>query len=368
MLNNVLATLKYDITGAALSAVFTPLAGTTFNLPPGGTDATGVTTGGTKTYGAPIETFILADRLDLTQAKYEIVKASVRVAEVAGAYTSTLTQRGAEGTAATAWTAGAYVFQVTTAELLALRIATAMMRSGQVAMHDRASLLKWDGANFSFGTFRFGNVGRGDHWSTDGRYTVAMPANGKTVKGFGGAADIAVAGGVIALPENQTLYYELNINAANTDADTGDRFRVVAATADYIVPNHWLMIASHSAVTAGDKGLRVCTGVTLYPWIVIGAFLNAWVAYGAGENAPSYMKDAAGWVSVQGVIKSGATGTNAFNLPAGYRPANTIRVPITTSGGIGIAEISSGGNVAIQLTTGTNALVNVDTIRFIAVA
>ena len=94
MLNNVLGTLKYDITAAALSLVVTPLAGTTFNLPPGGTDASGVTTGGIPTYGKPVRTLILADRLDLSQAKYEIIQCTTRVAEAGGAFTHTVLAGG----------------------------------------------------------------------------------------------------------------------------------------------------------------------------------------------------------------------------------------------------------------------------------
>jgi hypothetical protein len=50
--------------------------------------------------------------------------------------------------------------------------------------------------------------------------------------------------------------------------------------------------------------------------------LNSWANYGEGYNVAGYFKDAAGFVHLKGLIKSGTTTarTNVFLLPSGYRP------------------------------------------------
>lgn len=374
MINNVIGTVKYDLAAGTAAIVVQPLAGTSFNLPDAGTDPTGVTTG-TKTYGRPVETLILTDRLDASQAKYEIVQVSTRVAEAGGAYTYAVPAggRGAEGTTALAWTASntVYVLQVATAGILDMAMLQAVMRSQLTAVHKRDGLLTWDGSNFKFDTFRFGNVGKGNQFGSDGYITVAMPANGKTVTGVGGAGNYVVAGGVIVIPESNALYFEPNIGGANTDADVGDRFKLVANTTAFVVPRHWLLIAAHVVVTAGDKALRVCNGATLWPWIaVLGGvgFTNSWVNFGGAEKVAAFYKDLSGRVYLGGTIKNGTNNFSAFTLPAGFRPAagTTLRFNMVTSGGIGEIDVAAAGTVLISAGSGTTALVQLDGVNFLA--
>lgn len=77
-------------------------------------------------------------------------------------------------------------------------------------------------------------------------------------------------------------------------------------------------------------------------------FQNSWVDAGGSLAPTQFRKDGTGRVDFQVAMKSGATASIAFTLPAGYRPAN-----ITTV--IGTAE-ESGANVPVELaiaSTGT---------------
>lgn len=368
MKNNALGTLKYDITAGALSLVVQPIAGGSFNLPDQPTDSTGVTTGGTATFGRPIEYLIVADRLDLSQAKYEIMLATTRVAEAGGAFTYNLiaSGRGAEGSTAQAWTAAntVYVFQAPTAEWLEKRTLQGILRAQSSFVHSRDALMSWDGTNFKWDYFKATGLGRGKHLSTDNNFIIAMPAAGNTAKGYGGAADTNFTASGIAIPINTGLYYEPNINGVA--ASGAANFRLVTWTADFVVPEHWLLIAINGSANAGDLILRVCTGATLVHYKATPAFTNAWVNFGAPYYDAQYKKGADQIVELRGAIKTGAIGSAAFTLAAGYRPANTMRFAVESNGAYGCVEITSAGVVTPQ--AGSNTRVNLDGIRFLAEA
>lgn len=342
--NNVLGTLKYDIGGGALSLVIAPLSATSFNLPGAPTDAAG------GTYGKPFGAIVIVDRLDPSQAKYEVAIYNARAAEAAGAYTYTLPAggRGREGTAAQAWTAGAYVMQVATENMLAAETRSAVMRAGLLLTHKRDALMTWDGANFKFDTFIAHGAGRGLHWGSDGYFTIAMPANATVVKGFGGAVDTAVAAGAIPIAAKHALYFEPYISGPN--ATIAGNFRLVATTADYSVPLHWILLAVHSEVVAGDKLLRVATGATLSPWIDVGsggapAFTNAWVNFGAPYANAGFRKDAAGLVYLRGAVKTGGVNAAMFTLPATFRPSAEQRYAISSNAAYAELAIDAAGVV-----------------------
>lgn len=366
--NNVLGTLKYDIAGGGLSIVVAPISGTPFNLPPAPTDSAA----GTPTYGKPFGLLIIADRLDLSQAKYEIVLYSARAAEVAGAYTFTIPSggRGWESTSAQAWTAGAYILGVATENALADETRSAVMRAELLLVHKRDAAMTWDGSSFKFDTFICHGAGRGKHWGSDGYFTIVMPANTTTVKGFGGAADATVASGAIPIAAKHALYFEPFISGAN--ATIAGNFRLVATTSDYSVPKHWILLAAHSEVTAGDKLLRIATGDTMTPWFNIGAgapapaFANSWVDAGS-TFAVAAMRKFNGNVELRGRIKSGTVDTAAFVLPAGWRPAaDRLFASVSTGVAAAYVWVDSSGNVKPN---GVNTTyLALDTVRFQAEA
>lgn len=362
--NNVLGRLKYDITGAGLAIVVEPLAGTPFSLPPAPTNAA------TPTYGAPYGIFAIADRLDLSQAKFELVIYTARAAELGGAFTYTVPAdgRGWEGSAAQAWVAGAYVVQVPTADVLAMHTSRAVLRGGLSIAHARDAAMTWDGANFKFSWFRVLSVGRGKHFSTGGYFDIQMPANGTTVKGFGGAADTAVAAGAIPLLEGQALWYEAPIGQGV--ASVAANFRVTGIGADFQVPAHWVFLAVHQAVAVnGEKQLRVSTGATLVPWREIGAagepaFQNAWANLGATEKA-AFRKDQHGRVFLRGLISGGAMGAAvAFTLPAGYRPGNMVIFSVSSA--VMPAEMRVLTTGAVTMNVGSNVYMCLDQAQFLA--
>lgn len=345
--NNVLGTLKYDIAGGAAALVIAPLATGQFALPPAPSD-------GAATFGQPFVLIALADRLDPSQAKYELILCSVRAAELAGAYTFTVAAggRGWEGTAAQAWTAGAYAFQVITDNMLQDDLRGAIIRAQMLLVHKRDAVMTWDGANFLFDTFTLHGAGRGKHWASDGIFTISMPANGTVVVGFGGAANTNVAAGAVPIAANTALYYEPNISAAG--GMVAGNLRLVATGADYAVPEHWILLAVRSEPVAGDAILRVANGATLHPWRVIGAggqpaFGGTWV--NSTGISTRFRKDESGVVYIDGNVKSGVSGTTVFTLPAGYRPGQALALVAIDAGGLNTVAITTAG--ALSVTGGT---------------
>jgi hypothetical protein len=362
--NNVLAQLKYDITGAALSLTVQPLAGVPpFNFPPAPTDVTAVPA----TYGTPYGVLTLVDRLDPTAAKIEHIVYSARTAGVgadAGCYVYTVVAggRGAEGSGAKAWTGGAtYVLQQATQDVLALNTARATLMGQSSVTHTRDGVMTWDGANFAFIKFRVLGIGRGNHFSSDGFFEIPIPANGTTVKGFGGAADTAVAAGAIPIAQDCVLWYELPIGQA--DPGVAGNFHLSTWTAAFVAPAHWLMIAAN--MHGADQCLRVCNGVTLYPWIAIAGgigYLNGWVDFGGASAPGAYRKTSTGEVEMRGIVKNGGVPTAICTLPAGFRPKFTNNFPVNSNAAFGLIQVSSVGNVTLSV--GNNASASLDPVRF----
>lgn len=59
-------------------------------------------------------------------------------------------------------------------------------------------------------------------------------------------------------------------------------------------------------------------------------FENSWANYGGGFSSVGFWKDSFGVVHLQGTFTGGAAGTTAFTLPAGYRPAENLFMPVAT--------------------------------------
>lgn len=107
------------------------------------------------------------------------------------------------------------------------------------------------------------------------------------------------------------------------------------------------------------------------PWVEIGigsggapAFQNSWVNYDLTIYSSSgFYKDQFGIVWLRGVVKSGIMGTAILTLPGGFRPhPQRVRFPSNNGGTLGVVEVHPNGNVIP--TTGTNAHVPLDMVRF----
>lgn len=87
--------------------------------------------------------------------------------------------------------------------------------------------------------------------------------------------------------------------------------------------------------------------------------LNSWVNAGSGRPNAGYLLDAIGYVHVQGRVKSGASGTTAFQLPPGFRPFDSLEFPVVASNAAATAIdiayllIDSSGNVQPNDNTNT---------------
>lgn len=97
----------------------------------------------------------------------------------------------------------------------------------------------------------------------------------------------------------------------------------------------WNALEDNETFLYGDAG-----------WTAVTVFLGTWAA---GSPAPAYMLIGR-VVYLRGVLTSGVAATNAFTLPAGYRPSATSSFACTDGGGtpnFGGISISTGGVVTV---------------------
>lgn len=92
------------------------------------------------------------------------------------------------------------------------------------------------------------------------------------------------------------------------------------------------------------------------------ALSGSWVNYGAASATVGYIKDAGGYVHLQGAAKGGAIPGVMFTLPAGYRPAATHDFAVNSNGAFGWVFVDASGNVNVQ--SGSNAFVSLAGISF----
>lgn len=82
--------------------------------------------------------------------------------------------------------------------------------------------------------------------------------------------------------------------------------------------------------------------------VIAPTLLNSWVNYGGTEANAGYSKNPFGSVRLRGRIKTGATGTVCFTLPAGYRPpANLNFIVASDSTTSSLVAVPAGGNVTV---------------------
>lgn len=102
----------------------------------------------------------------------------------------------------------------------------------------------------------------------------------------------------------------------------------------------------------------------LETWTTL-TLLNGWVIFEAA-TPPKYMKDPLGFVHLKGNVKDGAISTVLGNVPVGYRPAERIRVVVSSN-------LVNEGNVIIEANgnitpvAGFAGHVSLDNISYLAV-
>lgn len=169
--------------------------------------------------------------------------------------------------------------------------------------------LRWPGRLLYIAT------GRGGHWAQPGYYEFLVPASGTVITGYGGASNATVDAGGIPIGVHVGLYGIPVVPGG----PGGGSFGLVSYTSDFVVPSHWLLIASN---TENDNVLKTGWGTTMDTWRAL-PYANSWATYAGYWPAAAY-KDSAGFVHLRGLIAGGAIGgqTTAVTLPVGYRPAS----------------------------------------------
>lgn len=84
--------------------------------------------------------------------------------------------------------------------------------------------------------------------------------------------------------------------------------------------------------------------------------LNSWVEFDTSRTPPQYMKTSDGIVHLRGTIKNGTTtsGTNLFNVPAGYRPDFRHSFSLDSNLLHGRIDVYPDGNVKVVTVSATH--------------
>lgn len=129
-----------------------------------------------------------------------------------------------------------------------------------------------------------------------------------------------------------------------------------------------LYLAADTRVTVTWHGAWVVTGsYQRMPTVLAPTLLNSWVNYGSGYAPAGYYKDLSGMVHVEGMIKDGTTtsGTNLFNLPAGFRPAERMSFAAASVSVIARIDVLADGNVQ-AITSVSSGFLALNNVHFLA--
>lgn len=126
-------------------------------------------------------------------------------------------------------------------------------------------------------------------------------------------------------------------------------------------------VAENTAtITPPPAAWDLLAGLTIGAWQAV-TFASGWSNYGSVFPTVAYRKDSNGFVHLRGTM-TGAIGTTAFTLPAGYRPdyltSGQQAIFIAPSGGTGIVVVMADGQVQPQV--GSNSYTGLDGISFYA--
>lgn len=212
--------------------------------------------------------------------------------------------------------------------------------------------------------------GRGAQTVTDGAVSIAMPANGVVISGYGGAASATVAGGRIPLAPSRTLYYDVPVGAAGSVTDN-TRFKIVGNSSDFDVPATWIPIVSTYLDGSIEEALW-WDGMRDTGWHTVGAtgepaFQNGWVNF---DSRTIQFRRINGETRLRGIGKSGTVGAVVFNLPVGYRcetrVVNDNHFPCVSNSVFGLGAANGNGDILVMAGS-SNAWFDFNTIRFPAV-
>jgi hypothetical protein len=356
--NNVLGTLKYDIAGGGLSIVVAPISGrrSTFRrrrrIRPRARRRTASRTAS-----------LLMDRLDLSQAKYEIVIYSARAAELAGAFTYTIPRRPRPGDhVGPAWTAGAYILQVATENVLAGETRGAVLRAEFLLVHKRDAVLTWDGSSFKFDTFVCMAPAAA---STGDRRLLHDHDAGQRhdVKGFGGASTRRWR----ALPFRSRPSTR-STSSPSSRAEHHDRRQLPARGHDVGLHGAGALDPARGALGGDRRRQDACGSPRARAHALVrdrrrraGAGVREFVGGLRRRLLDTAMRKLNGDVELRGLIKSGVIGSRlhpARRMAAGLDPAHGT----ASNAAFGMVQIDSTGGV--NPASGNNTYSSLFGIRF----
>lgn len=201
----------------------------------------------------------------------------------------------------------------------------------------------WDGTNFRWmGRLLAIATGRGSHWSTDGYYSLTIPADGTVITGHGGAASQTIVAAGIPIQPHTALYAFPTIGGTNTQYGYG---LVSYTSTPYVLPDNAIFIAG---LTENVNSGRLKTGWgDIMDYVRRFTWQYSWADYGGGYVLPHYRKDASGFIHLSG-LANGAAATNDVmtTLPLGYRPAaQVLTTGLSGTGAMARIDIDASGTI-----------------------
>lgn len=210
-------------------------------------------------------------------------------------------------------------------------------------------IIKYDGtAEFNSITARGDIIANSFKTATSGKRIEVSAGVSDTFKFFSGDANETLNGliEVLVLGAGGTRQGNLAMVAPELTAASGTRAQIQL----YSRSNDGSVAATAQILASGSIELgsgTITRNLVLFhedSWHTV-SLLNSWANYGSGYQTPRY-KMTGGQVEVQGMITGGSSGTVAFNLPSGYRPAS--HLSFTGTDGVSAGrqlDVLSGGNV-----------------------
>lgn len=136
-------------------------------------------------------------------------------------------------------------------------------------------------------------------------------------------------------------------------------------------PNGYVQVKEdRNTIASVQRAIAQLTALNTNPDWTAPTLINSWTNQGTPYETAGYLKDSLGFVHTKGVVQGGASGSIAFQYPAGFRPGATGIYTIGNGNGLGssfgaIANINISGNFTITW-IGAGSLISLHIPPFLA--
>jgi hypothetical protein len=164
---------------------------------------------------------------------------------------------------------------------------------------------------------------------------------------------IAVYAGSANIVGNKSFYNQIGLYCA-------DGKNILLSSNDLtgnVVNSLVCVVNQGDMITSANKPYEINLKPILTPTLI-----NGWTSYGIGYSTPGYWKDHDNTVHLKGQFKSGGLGTSIFDLPVGYRPSATLKIPVLSNEVLGVIYINNSGNITLM--AGSTESVSLDNVTF----